>query len=79
MRTRLLTIALLLIGTLTAADYKGKVQFGGLPIPGVTVTATQDTGTTGAPAIIARRSKPLGVAASSPKNGTQIASERLAF
>lgn len=40
---------------------------------------TMKTGTTGAPAIIARRSKPLGVAASSPKNGTQMASDRFAF
>src|SRR5579863_7797609 len=41
MRTRLLTIALLFICALTAAEHRGKVQFGGLPIPGVTVTATQ--------------------------------------
>lgn len=27
--------------TLSAADLKGKVQFGGLPVPGATVTATQ--------------------------------------
>src|SRR5580658_7172591 len=41
MRTRLLTIALLFIGALTAAEHKGQVKFGGLPVPGVTVTATQ--------------------------------------
>src|SRR5580658_5319750 len=41
MRTRLLTIALLFICALAAAEHKGKVQFGGLPVPGVTVTATQ--------------------------------------
>src|SRR5580693_7832613 len=41
MRTKLLTIALLFLCALTAAEHKGKVQFGGLPVPGVTVTATQ--------------------------------------
>jgi trimeric autotransporter adhesin len=45
MRTNLLVVALLFLllpgFTLTAAEHKGKVQFGGLPVPGATVTATQ--------------------------------------
>jgi trimeric autotransporter adhesin len=41
MRAKLLTIALFFCCALTAAEHRGKVQFGGLPIPGVTVTATQ--------------------------------------
>jgi len=35
-------IALLVaVGPLTASEYHGVVQFGGLPVPGATVTATQ--------------------------------------
>jgi hypothetical protein len=39
---RFCAIACLLAATLHAADQRGMVKFGGLPIPGVTVTATQD-------------------------------------
>ena len=39
--SRLLAIALLCVFTLTAAEHKGQVKFGGLPLPGATVTATQ--------------------------------------
>jgi hypothetical protein len=41
MRTKLLTLALLSVCALTAAEHKGQVKFGGLPVPGATVTATQ--------------------------------------
>ena len=34
-------IALLSMSLLAAADYKGQIKFGGLPVPGATVTATQ--------------------------------------
>src|ERR1700691_5475033 len=36
-----LALILILLGSLTAAEHKGQVKFGGLPVPGVTVTATQ--------------------------------------
>ena len=36
-----LAVALLFVGAIIAAEHKGQVQFGGLPVPGVTVTATQ--------------------------------------
>src|SRR6202167_1384570 len=41
MSVKLLAIALLCICALTAAEHKGQVKFGGLPVPGATVTATQ--------------------------------------
>jgi len=34
-------VAWLAVSALAAADYRGQVTFGGLPVPGVTVTATQ--------------------------------------
>jgi trimeric autotransporter adhesin len=37
----LLFLLLLSVFALNAAEHKGKVQFGGLPVPGATVTATQ--------------------------------------
>ena len=40
MKTILLSV--LAIATLTAADHRGQVMFGGLPIPGATVTTTQN-------------------------------------
>jgi trimeric autotransporter adhesin len=36
-----LLFLVLAVFTLNAAEHKGKVQFGGLPVPGATVTATQ--------------------------------------
>ena len=39
--TRPLACALVFVCALTAAENKGQVKFGGLPVPGVTVTATQ--------------------------------------
>jgi len=38
---KFLAMALFFICALTAAEHKGQVQFGGLPVPGATVTATQ--------------------------------------
>ena len=39
---RKLPLALILLALSTlAAEYRGQVQFGGLPVPGVTVTATR--------------------------------------
>jgi hypothetical protein len=38
---KFLAVALFFICALTAAEHKGQVQFGGLPVPGATVTATQ--------------------------------------
>ena len=38
---RLFAIACLAVSALAAADYRGQVTFGGLPVPGATVTATQ--------------------------------------
>ncbi len=38
---RLLALTLLSLCALTAAEHKGQVKFGGLPVPGATVTATQ--------------------------------------
>ena len=34
-------IALLSVSLLAAAEYKGQVKFGGLPVPGATITASQ--------------------------------------
>src|SRR5690242_1712939 len=39
--TRVIIFALLLACSTSAAEHRGQVQFGGLPVPGVTVTATQ--------------------------------------
>src|ERR1700723_1333860 len=43
MRTPLkfLALVVLCLCSLTAAEHKGQVKFGGLPVPGATVTATQ--------------------------------------
>ncbi len=38
---RLLAVVFFFLCTLTAAEHKGQVKFGGLPVPGATVTATQ--------------------------------------
>jgi len=38
---KFLAFALLFVCALTAAEQKGEVRFGGLPVPGATVTATQ--------------------------------------
>src|ERR1700733_5400925 len=40
-RLKLLALFVLSLCTLTAAEHKGQVKFGGLPVPGATVTATQ--------------------------------------
>jgi trimeric autotransporter adhesin len=40
-RLKLLTLVVLCLCSLTAAEHKGQVKFGGLPVPGATVTATQ--------------------------------------
>ncbi len=39
--TRLGTLALAAVFAMAAAEHRGQVQFGGLPVPGATVTATQ--------------------------------------
>jgi hypothetical protein len=38
---RAILIALMAMGTLFASEHRGQVKFGGLPVPGATVTATQ--------------------------------------
>lgn len=38
---RLLAIACFAVSGLAASDYRGQVTFGGLPVPGATVTASQ--------------------------------------
>ena len=39
--SRFAAVAWLAVSVLAAADYRGRVTFGGLPVPGATVTATQ--------------------------------------
>ncbi len=39
--TRLIAIAVLVVSAAAAAEYRGQVTFGGLPVPGATVTVTQ--------------------------------------
>src|SRR5215831_7542750 len=41
-RTWLLSLCLAICAPALAAEYHGQVMFGGLPVPGATVTATQD-------------------------------------
>src|SRR5580658_4681740 len=40
-RLKLLALVVLCLCSLVAAEHKGQVKFGGLPVPGATVTATQ--------------------------------------
>src|SRR5689334_21026856 len=39
--SRLLPAALLVISSMAASEQRGRVTFGGLPVPGATITATQ--------------------------------------
>src|ERR1700683_5300611 len=39
--TRCVVLALLTLAALAAAEYHGQVKFAGLPLPGVTITATK--------------------------------------
>src|ERR1700679_3430749 len=39
--TRYISLTAAALATLVAAEYHGEVKFAGLPLPGVTVTATQ--------------------------------------